>query len=303
MTESPLPEPEASDATLRPDGAASPHLAAPQRRQAAQHAALRPLVIHEIIRAEGETELARTSGALALSGLAAGLSMGFSFLTEALLRAGLPAAPYRPLIASFGYSIGFIIVVLGRQQLFTESTLTAILPVLTRRDRATAVAVGRLWAIVLAANLVGTWCFAALLLPHGVFAAPVTASFAALGRDAIPPGFGATVLKSMFAGWLIALMVWILPSARSARLLTVLIVTYVVALARLSHVVAGSAEAAYAVLTGARPFAAYLGGFLVPTLIGNVFGGVALVALLNHGTIATEIRDSENRLSEQSDDP
>lgn len=279
----------------RPDGGASPHLAAPQRRQAAQHAGLRPLVIHEIISAEGKIELERRSVAVALSGFAAGLSMGFSFLTEALLRAGLPEGGSRRLIDSFGYSMGFVIVVLGRQQLFTESTLTAVLPLLTSRNRATALGVARLWAIVLTTNLVGTWCFAALLLPRGVFASPVTAALAALGPAAIPTGFGTTVLKAVFAGWLIALMVWILPSARSARLLTVLLVTYVVALARLSHVVAGSAEAAYAVLEGLRPFGAYVTSFLLPTLIGNVIGGVALVALLNHGTIAAEIQERMSR--------
>lgn len=273
----------------RAAGATSPHLDRGEQDQAAQHSGLRPLVIHEIIREEGEAELTRTASALALSGFAAGLSMGFSFLTEALLRAGLPAAPWRHLIAASGYSVGFIIVVLGRQQLFTESTLTAILPLLTQRDRETFFKVARLWALVLATNLVGTWIFALLLMPDGVFTPAVTGALAALGHQAIHADFGVTILKSVFAGWLIALMVWILPSARSARLLTVLLITYVVALARLSHIVAGSSEAAYAVLTGAAPFTGYLVGFLIPTLIGNVFGGVALVALLNHGTVAQEI--------------
>lgn len=284
-----------SDETDRAAGAASPHLAGAERRQAAHYATLRPLVIHEIVREQGETELVRTSGALALSGFAAGLSMGFSFLTEALLRAGLPETPFRHLIASFGYSMGFIIVILGRQQLFTESTLAAALPLLTRRDPATAAAIARLWSIVLVANLFGTWCFAALLLPRGVLTLPAVASLAALARAAIPAGFGATVLKSVFAGWLIALMVWTLPNAHFSRLSTILIITYVVALAGLSHIVAGSTEAAYAVLTGTRPFTAYVVEFLIPTLIGNVIGGVALVAMLNHGTIAPEIRDSESR--------
>lgn len=271
-------------------GADSPHLDHAERHQAARHSGLRPLVIHEIVREEGEDELVRSNAALALSGFAAGLSMGFSFLTEALLRAGLPDAPWRHLLAAFGYSIGFLIVVLGRQQLFTESTLTAVLPLLTRRDGRTLRAVLRLWAIVLTANLAGTWVFAALLLPRGVFPDAVLPSLAALGQAAIAPAFGATLLKAVFAGWLIALMVWILPSARSARLMTVLIITWVVALADLSHVVAGSAEAAYAVLNGQAGLAAYVARFLVPTLLGNVIGGVALVALLNHGTVAEEIR-------------
>jgi formate/nitrite transporter FocA (FNT family) len=92
------------------------------------------------------------------------------------------------------------------------------------------------------------------------------------------------------AGWLIALMVWILPSARSARLITVVIITYVVALARLSHVVAGSTEAAYATLYGFAPFSAYLLKFLLPTLLGNIVGGVTLVSLLNHGSVLPEMK-------------
>ncbi|GBR73741.1 formate/nitrite transporter [Acidiphilium acidophilum DSM 700] len=272
-------------------GSDSPHLDEGEQSQAAQHSGLRPLVIHEIIREEGEDELERSNGALTLSGFAAGLSMGFSFLTEALIRADLPASKWRHLIASFGYSVGFIIAVLGRQQLFTESTLTAILPLLTRRNGETALAVGRLWAIVLVMNLVGTWAFAALLLVHGVFSDAVVDSLGVIAREAIHDAFAATFIRAMFAGWLIALMVWILPSARSARLLTVLLITYVVAIAKLSHIVAGSAEAAYAVLTGTASFGQYLTGFLAPTLLGNIVGGVALVALLNHGTVAEEIQD------------
>ncbi len=274
-------------------GANSPHLDESEQDQAAAHAAPRALVIHEIVREEGEVAIARTAGALAWSGLAAGLSMGFSFVTQSLLHAGLPAAPSRHLIDSFGYSIGFIIVILGRQQLFTESTLTAVLPVLTRRDTRTLLATLRLWAIVLAANLVGTWIFAALLTPEGVFRPEVTAAMHELSVAPLQGGFGATVLRALFAGWLIAMMVWLLPSARSARLATVLIVTYVVALGGLSHIIAGSVDAAYAVLTGAAPFGDYLIAFLLPTLIGNTIGGVSLVALLNHAAIAPDLQGGE----------
>jgi formate/nitrite transporter FocA (FNT family) len=93
----------------------------------------------------------------------------------------------------------------------------------------------------------------------------------------------------VFAGWLIAMMVWLLPSARSARLLTVLLITYVVSLGHLSHVIAGSVEAAYGVLTGSASLQSFGAAFLLPTLLGNTLGGVALVALLNHAAIAPEI--------------
>ena len=87
-------------------------------------------VVYEAIRREGEVELGRPAAALTWSALAAGLSIGFSFIVEALIKAHLPDAMWAPLITKSGYSVGFLIVVLGRQQLFTESTLTVVLPVL-----------------------------------------------------------------------------------------------------------------------------------------------------------------------------
>jgi formate/nitrite transporter FocA (FNT family) len=98
-----------------------------------------------------------------------------------------------------------------------------------------------------------------------------------------------TVVRAVLAGWLIALMVWLLPSARSARLLTVLLITYVVAACNLSHVIAGSVEGLYAVFSGAVGLGDYFFVFLIPTLIGNVIGGISLVALINHAAIAPEI--------------
>jgi formate/nitrite transporter FocA (FNT family) len=273
-------------------GAASPHLDEDEQGQAASHAAPRALVIHEIVRAEGEEALKRKLDALTWSALAAGLSMGFSFLSQALLHASLPDAPWRPTIDSLGYSVGFIIVILGRQQLFTESTLTAVLPVLTRRDLKTLAACLRLWAIVLVANIAGAWTFAALLTIPGVFRPDVSAALGSLAVQTVQSPFAAVFCRSVFAGWLIAMMVWLLPSARSARLLTVLLITYVVALGHLSHIIAGSVEAAYAVLTGLASFHAFALSFMLPTLLGNTLGGVALVALLNHAAIAPEIQDT-----------
>jgi formate/nitrite transporter FocA (FNT family) len=268
----------------------SAHLDAGEKEQAAEFASPRAVVIHEIIREEGELELERTVGALTFSGLAAGLSMGFSFLTQALLHASMAPSPWRHAVDSLGYSIGFIFVVLGRQQLFTESTLTAVLPVITRRDGRTCLLAARLWAVVLTVNLIGTWLFAALLMIRRVFATEVAQALQDLARQAMTPDLLATFLKAVLSGWLIALMVWILPSAQSARLLTVVIITYVVGLAQRTHIVAGSTEAAYAVLSGFAPVSDYFVEFLLPTLLGNIVGGVTLVSLLNHGSVLPEMR-------------
>src|SRR5947209_20108055 len=87
-------------------------------------------VVHEAIRLEGTEELNRPSSSIAWSGLAAGLTMGCSMIGEGILRAHVPDTPWRELLASFGYCLGFLFVTMGRQQLFTETTLTVMLPVL-----------------------------------------------------------------------------------------------------------------------------------------------------------------------------
>jgi hypothetical protein len=91
-------------------------------------------VVYEIIRLEGERELRRPAASLWWSGVAAGISIGFSFLSQAALAAGLPQSQWNHVIASFGYAVGFIIVILGRQQLFT-ATVPHLLNLLTEKRR------------------------------------------------------------------------------------------------------------------------------------------------------------------------
>jgi formate/nitrite transporter FocA (FNT family) len=272
-------------------GAAAVAEAMPQDRREAIENQTRPnaLIIHETIRLEGENELERSVSALLLSGLAAGLSMGFSLVVEGLLRAHLPDAPWRELVTSWGYTVGFMIVVLGRQQLFTENTLTPILPLLYNRDAATLGRVLRLWVLVLLANVGATWVIAYALARTEVFDPEVRTAFAEISRHAIASPFWTTVLKAVFAGWLIALMVWLLPAAAGARPFIILIVTYVVSLGSLAHIIAGSVDSAYLVYIGEAGGMDYLLRFFVPTLLGNVLGGVTLVAVLNYGQVAPEI--------------
>ena len=95
--------------------------------------------------------------------------------------------------------------------------------------------------------------------------------------------------KSILAGWLIALMVWLIPGAGQGRLWLILILTYVVAIAQFSHIVAGSVEAAFNIFVGRFGLMAYIFHFLVPTLLGNTIGGVSLVAILNHAPVRDEL--------------
>lgn len=260
----------------------APQLDETQQKQAEDEQSMDAKTTYEIIRQEGERELERSVGALAWSGLAAGLAMGFSLVAQGVLHHALPDASWRPLVTSLGYSAGFLIVILGSQQLFTENTLTAVTPLLARREGATLGKVARLWAVVLIANLVGALVFASVAGRTDAFEPGVRHAFAELSRKATEPAFGTIVLRGIFAGWLIALMVWMLPAAKTAHLWVILVVTWLVGATHLSHVIAGAVEAFYLSATGEMGWGRSLGGFVLPALIGNVIGGTALVAAINH---------------------
>ena len=244
-------------------------------------------VVHEAIRREGEEELNRTPSALFFSGLAAGLSMGFSLITEGLIRSHIPDAPWRPLITKFGYSVGFVIVILGRQQLFTENTLTAILPLLHDRKPQTLRKVIRLWSVVLAANMAGAFTIAWVMGNTGLFRPEVRAAFQGIAQDSMQAGFGLTLLRGVFAGWLIALLVWVLPSAESARFFVIIGMTWVIGIGGFSHIVAGSVDVLLLATTGAAPWGQVVGSYIIPALIGNILGGVSLVAALSHAQVVS----------------
>ena len=201
-------------------------------------------IVHEAIRLEGTEELERPSSSIAWSGLAAGLTMGCSMLAQGLLNARLPEAPGRELVACFGYSLGFVFVTMGRQQLFTETTLTVMLPFLHGTHPMREVA--RYWGIVFVANILATVLFAAAASVPLLFPPDAIHAFTQLGVKAVEPGFLGVLVKAVFAGWLIALMVWLMPVASSAKLLVIVAVTWLISVAQFSHVIAGSVEAAFA---------------------------------------------------------
>ena len=260
-----------------------------EQQDAQARVAVRAPVVHEAIRLQGEEELARPAMSLAWSALAAGLSMGFSLITEGILATYLPAAKWSPLVIRMGYSVGFVLVIIGRQQLFTENTLTVVIPLLARRNSFTFMRVLKVWGVVLAGNLVGAHIIALAISSMGVFPAPVQAHFLELSREAAAVTFWSGVFKGIFAGWLIALMVWMLAAVEQGKLTIVLIMTYVVALGGFTHIIAGSVELLYLVWTGDKSWLAYFTGYLAPALLGNSIGGVALVSALNHAQVVAGV--------------
>lgn len=251
-------------------------------------------VVYEAIRKEGRHELERKSSSLAWSGLAAGMSMGFSFVVQALLRHHLPDAAWTPLIANLGYAVGFLIVILGRQQLFTENTLTVILPLLLHKRGEDFLKVMRLWAVVLLANLAGAFLFAWALGRMSVLQPPVDSTLDVIASEATGEPFAINLLRGVFAGWLIALMVWLLPAAETARVWVIIILTYIVGLAHFPHIIAGAVEASYAGLNGLRPWPELLTNYGLATLIGNTIGGVTLVAVLAHAQVVGQKEKEES---------
>ncbi len=245
-------------------------------------------VTYEIIRRAGEDELKRPAGGLAWSGLAAGLSMGFSLLTEALLSHHLPTATWTPLVTKLGYSIGFLAIILGSQQLFTENTLTAVLPVLARRTRHILRKMLVLWGVVLAANLAGAFLFALAISIRGLFGEDTMKSIDHTAMHSFEHGVLQTFGLAIFAGWLIALMVWMLASTKETKLFVVIIMTYVVGLAGFPHIIAGAVAVFHAGLRGLATWDTVVAGYLVPTLLGNTLGGVALVAGLAHAQVTPD---------------
>jgi formate/nitrite transporter FocA (FNT family) len=267
-----------------------PPLNEKQSEEAEERTSVSAIVVHEAIRKDGDEELQRSASALAWSGLAAGLLMGFSFLAEGLFRSHLPDEPWRPLIVNLGYPLGFVMVIIGRQQLFTENTLTAIIPLLARRNWVTFLSVLRLWAIVLVTNICGAHLFAWVTADTQLLKPAVHAALLDIGREAVNVSFGDAILRGIFAGWLIASVVWMNAATDSGRFTIIVTLTYVVGLAELTHVVAGAVEVLYVAMAGERTWISVMTGYIAPTFIGNVLGGVSLVSALNHAQVVAGMR-------------
>lgn len=256
-----------------------------EEQKVQERVAIGPHVVYETIRREGEQEFQRPSSAVAWSGFAAGLSMGFSLVAESLLAAHLPNAAWTNLISKLGYSLGFLIVTLGRQQLFTETTLTVILPFLARGKLKLIWTVLRIWGVILLSNLVGTYLFALCIARTGMFSAHLQQVMLQVSQERLDSGFAAVFLKAIFAGWLIALMIWLMPAAESARVSIIIIITYIIGLGGFSHIIAGSNKMFFLIVSGHESWGAYFVRFFLPTLAGNVVGGVSLVAFLGHAQV------------------
>ncbi|NOE20805.1 formate/nitrite transporter family protein [Ruegeria atlantica] len=255
---------------------------------------LSPRLIFETIRRNGEEELRRPVRALFWSGIAAGILISFSVLGEALLRAHLPETSWRYLIENFGYSLGFLLVILGRMQLFTENTITTVVPAMMTPSLSCFSKTARLWVIVLVANVVGAFLISAFLLYTPVLNKETLAVLNELSRHATGMGAWEGFVRAIPAGILIAAIVWMLPSAQNNEVLLIVIFTWLIALGDFTHIVAGSVEMALLSLQGMLPAHDAAFGFFLPVLVGNVIGGTVVFTMLAYAQIRPEIENPKH---------
>ncbi len=236
---------------------------------------------------EGLNELNRPFIGLFLSGLSAGLDIGFGpFLMAVMITVsgGAFSDPVTHILVANAYTVGFVIVVLGRSELFTEHTTLAVVPVLHRE--ASVAELGRLWGTVWVSNLVGGAVFAALAVYVGPELGTIDAdAFGVIAHDLVKYSPSVTVLAGVLAGWLMGLMTWLVAAGRNtiSQAVFVWLIALVIGLAHLPHSIAGSVEVLLGVFAGQGVSLPQFGSFLVWSTVGNVVGGTVFVALLKYG--------------------
>ena len=246
-------------------------------------------VVHEIVRQQGLEELQRPLASLLWSGFAAGVSIWLSLIVQGALVQQLPPSPARDIIAELGYSVGFIVVILGRLQLFTESTITAVIPLATSFSLANMARTLRLWSAVFLANMAGTLMVAIVMSHVGLVKPGLLAGMVEVSNH-LREGSGWTkFLQGIPAGFILATVAWVLPSVRGQEIWVIGLLTYIVSLAGFSHVIAGSAEAWLLAVTGQASWTFAITGFILPALIGNIVGGTGLFAVLAHAQVRSEL--------------
>ena len=237
--------------------------------------------IFQRITATADEEFSRSNRLLFLSGLAAGLSIGLTFLARAALT-GLTPGDSSGLVGNLLYPVGFLLIVMGRYQLFTENTLTPVTLVLTRI--ASLPTLLRVWGVVLLANVLGAALVALVLATTGVLTPEGAQAARGFALHGLETPWWDLFWKGLFAGWVVASMVWLTHAARDSvtRFLTVFVLMFLIPSADLFHCIIGSSEALYLVFQGEASLAASAFGFFLPVLLGNTLGGVLLVGILNY---------------------
>ena len=278
-----------SETDTAPENAES-SLAPAEKRQARRITAASAHVVFEAIRMSGEHELSRPLASLWWSGVAAGFGISLAVLCKGFFEAVLPTADWSPAVSNLGYAVGFLVVILGRMQLFTENTITPILPLFFSPTREKFAKTGRLWVVVFIANMLGCLLAAWFIAREGALPARQMEGVLDICRHYAQAEPLQHLVWGAPAGFMIAALVWMLPSAEgAAKIFAILIMTYMIGLGGLSHVVAGATELFVLVWRGEISFAHALLGGIAPALVGNILGGTFLFAALAYGQVKEEV--------------
>ena len=265
----------------------------------------RAMAIHEHIRQDGEKEMERDAMALLWSAIAAGLSMGASLLAKGIFHVQLEGVPGGFLLENLGYTFGFIIVIMARQQLFTENTVPAVLPVMQNPTLGNFGLLMRLWSVVLLGNIIGTGVAAWAFEHMPIFDEETRDAFVKIGMDVMKNTPTEMFSNAIISGWLIATMVWMFPAAGAAKIVVIILMTWLIALGDTTHIVVGSVEILYLVFNGTLHWSDFFWPFALPTLAGNICGGTFIFALMSHAQIRNDMsnkRKEEARLQARRDE-
>ena len=256
--------------------------------------ASRQILHHEI--AEGMDALERPIVGLFISGLSAGLDIGFSLFLMAVMlthaKGALPKPVVELLVANMA-AVGFIFVILGRSELFTEQTTLAVLPVLD--GQASLWTLARLWGVVYIANLAGAAAFAGLVTLVGPDLGVIQPwAFGEIAHRLTDHPAHAIFLGGLLAGWLMGLLSWLVAAGRDtiSQIVLVWIVTAAIGFANLQHAVLGSVEVLAGAFSGQGIGPRDVGRFLLWATLGNTVGGVVFVAFLKYGQSRPEAQSA-----------
>lgn len=260
----------------------------PQTKQAIPET--RRLTANEIFEAavaNARSEIKRPLLGLIFSGLAGGITLGLTAIAVASIQALLGTGGWHDLVAYVMYPLGFIAVIIGRQQLFTENTLYPVVLVLDERRHVLATL--RLWAIVFGSNVAGALLFAALCIYTTALRPEIHAKLVDLGSSAVQGSFGHIFWSGVVGGWLIALVAWMVTASHwtIGQVAMIWLLTFVVGAGHFAHCIVTSCEILSSTLAGAVSPGAYLLWLLAATM-GNIVGGVGIVSVLNYGQVRPE---------------
>ncbi len=240
--------------------------------------------IFEKVIENARDELRRSSRALAFSGVAGGMGMGLTGLSVAVAQSILGTGRWQDFASLLFYPLGFVAVIIGRAQLFTENTLFPVALILTERKHVLNTL--RLWSVVFLANIAGAMLFAFVTMKTGALPFEVGARLAALGMRSVAGTSSHIFWSGVIGGWIIALMAWTVTASHwtIGQVAVTWMLTAVVGMGHFAHCIATSGEILSAVFTAQVAMGSY-GHWLLFATLGNISGGVTFVTLLNFGQV------------------